>query len=130
MVDTYKLQYNGMSLAYPGWGGFISYKNTQPKTLTLHHSEGGTLTASDLTGYPGDTVNLSTAYNTYWRFSGYRLTGDGGVCRFNVGKFKLSSDPSFLYFTGQKQFSLTGTSITTAQSTNSITEIVGVGRKN
>ena len=54
------------------WGSSPSFK-----TLTLYHSEGGTLTANELTGYPGDTINLSTAYNTYWRFSGYQLTGDG-----------------------------------------------------
>lgn len=47
------------------------------KTLTLYHSDGGTITANELTGYPGDTINLTTAYNTYWRFSGYQLTGDG-----------------------------------------------------
>ena len=58
------------------WNGEVVW-GVQPKTLTLYHSEGGTLTADTLTGYPGDTVNLSTAYNTYWRFSGYQWTGDG-----------------------------------------------------
>lgn len=46
-------------------------------TLTLQTDGHGTLTADTLTGYPGDVVNLTTAYNTYWRFSGYQLTGDG-----------------------------------------------------
>ena len=77
MPDTYKLQYDGMTLTYPGWGGYVSFENQAFKTLTLLNSEGGTLTANTLTGYPGDTINLSTAYNTYWRFSGYQLTGDG-----------------------------------------------------
>lgn len=78
MADTYKLQYNGMTLTYPGWNGCVSYEAAPAfKTLTLYHSEGGTLTANELTGYPGDTINLSTAYNTYWRFSGYQWTGDG-----------------------------------------------------
>lgn len=78
MPDTYKLQYDGMTLTYPGWGGYVSYEDAPAfKTLTLYHSEGGTLTANTLTAYPGDTINLTTAYNTYWRFSGYQLTGDG-----------------------------------------------------
>lgn len=79
MSDIYKLQYDGMTLAYPGWGGYVSYESQSFKTLTLLNSEGGTLTANTLTGYPGDTVNLSTAYNTYWRFSGYQWTGDGSL---------------------------------------------------
>jgi len=77
MSDTYKLQYDGMTLTYPGWNGYVSYEAAQAKTLTLYHSEGGSLTADTLTGYPGDSVNLTTAYNTYWRFSGYDVTGDG-----------------------------------------------------
>ena len=77
MPDTYKLQYDGMTLTYPGWGGYVGFNGAQPKSLTLYHSEGGSLTADTLTGYPGDTINLSTAYNTYWRFSGYQWTGDG-----------------------------------------------------
>ena len=79
MSDTYKLQYDGMTLTYPGWNGYVSYDAPSFKTLTLYNSEGGTLTANKLTGYPGDTINLSTAYNTYWRFSGYQLTGDGSL---------------------------------------------------
>ena len=80
MPDTYKLQYDGMTLTYPNWNGYVSYEAAPAfKTLTLYHSEGGTLTASTLTAYPGDTINLSTAYDTYWRFSGYQLTGDGSL---------------------------------------------------
>jgi len=26
MADIYKLQYNGMTLAYPGWNGYVSYE--------------------------------------------------------------------------------------------------------
>ena len=78
MSDIYKLQYNGMTLAYPGWNGYVSYEAAPAfKTLTLCASNGGTLTADTITGFPGDTVQLSTAYNTYWRFSGYAKYGDG-----------------------------------------------------
>lgn len=80
MSDSYKLQYDGMTLTYPGWNGYVSYEySTAFKTLTLYNSEGGTLTANKLTGYPGETINLTTAYDTYWRFSGYQLTGDGSL---------------------------------------------------
>ena len=79
MPDIYKLQYANNTLTYPGWNGYLSYDAPAFKTLTLYNSEGGTLTANKLTGYPGDTINLSTAYDTYWRFSGYQLTGDGSL---------------------------------------------------
>lgn len=79
MSDIYKLQYANNTLTYPGWNGYVSYEVQPFKTLTLLNSEGGTLTANTLTGYPGDTINLSTSYNTYWRFSGYQLTGDGSL---------------------------------------------------
>ena len=55
------------------------YQSLKPITLTLCASEGGTLTATSITGLPGDTVTLSTAYNTYWRFSGYAKAGDGSI---------------------------------------------------
>lgn len=79
MPDTYKLQYDGMTLTYPNWNGYVSYTAPAFKTLTLYHSEGGTLTASTLTGVPGDTITLAPTYNTYWRLSGYQLTGDGSL---------------------------------------------------
>ena len=80
MSDIYKLQYNGMTLAYPGWNGYVSYESVPAyKTLTLCAAEGGTLTADTITGMPGDTVNLSPIYNTYWRFSGYAKAGDGSI---------------------------------------------------
>lgn len=78
MSDIYKLQYNSMTLAYPGWNGAVSYENAPAfKTLTLCATEGGTLTAETITGLPGDTITLSPIYNTYWRFSGYDVYGDG-----------------------------------------------------
>ena len=80
MSDFYKIKYDGMPLTYPGWEGYINYEAiTGFKTLTLYHSEGGTLTASTLTGVPGDTITLEPTYDTYWRLSGYQLTGDGSL---------------------------------------------------
>ena len=72
------LMWNGIQTTGVYNGNIVWGNNSQQaKTLTLYHSEGGSLTADTLTGYPGDSVNLTTAYNTYWRFSGYDVTGDG-----------------------------------------------------
>ena len=80
MSDIYKLQYNGMTLAYPGWNGYVSYEAAPAfKTLTLCASNGGTLTADTITGMPGDTIELAPTYDTYWRLSGYEVYGDGSV---------------------------------------------------
>ena len=43
--------------------------------LTLQTDGHGTLTATSITGRPGDTVTLTPTYNTYYRFSGYQTTG-------------------------------------------------------
>lgn len=77
-AEVNTLMYNGVETTGVYNGNIVWGNNTQQaKTLTLYHSEGGSLTADTLTGYPGDSVNLTTAYDTYWRFSGYDVTGDG-----------------------------------------------------
>lgn len=77
-AEVNTLMYNGVETTGVYNGNIVWGNNTQQaKTLTLYHSEGGSLTADTLTGYPGDSVNLTTAYDTYWRFSGYEVTGDG-----------------------------------------------------
>lgn len=80
MSDTYKLQYDGMTLTYPGWNGYMSYASAPSfHTLTLYASEGGTVTASVLTGVPGDTITLTTTHDNYYRLSGYDITGNGTI---------------------------------------------------
>lgn len=56
-------------------GNNIVFQNKHPLFLTLETDGHGTLTADTVTGYAGDTVELTTAYNTYYRFSGYDVTG-------------------------------------------------------
>lgn len=62
-------------------GKFLKYNGVWigvPKpvyTLTLQDDGNGSLTATKLTGYAGDTVILSPTYNRYYRFSGYENTG-------------------------------------------------------
>lgn len=55
------------------------YQSLKPITLTLCASNGGTLTADTITGFPGDTIELAPTYDTYWRLSGYEVYGDGSV---------------------------------------------------
>lgn len=59
-----------------------------PLTLTLETDGNGTLTATKITGNPGDTVTLTPTYNTYYRFSGYSVTGgsiNGNTFTFGNG---------------------------------------------
>jgi len=45
MSDVYKIQYNGMTLAYPGWNGYVGWENTnypfQRYETTLFKSDNG-----------------------------------------------------------------------------------------
>lgn len=98
MSDVYKIQYMNNTLTYPGWNGYVGYEDAPKfKTLTLYASNGGTVTASVLTGMPGDTAQITTAYNTYYRFSGYNTAG-GGSLNGNVYTFgDTDADISALY---------------------------------
>lgn len=75
MSDVYKLQYNGMTLAYPSWNGYVSYETAPFYTLTLETDGHGTLTADTTTGYSGDTATLTNAPATDYTFSEYTVTG-------------------------------------------------------
>ena len=75
MPDAYHLQYNGMTLTYPGWNGYVVYEAPSYHTLTLQTDGNGTLSATTLTGRAGDTAALTPTYNTYYRFDDYSVTG-------------------------------------------------------
>lgn len=49
------------------------------RVLTLHTVGNGTVTATQLSGYPGETAIITPTYETYNRFSGYVLSGDGSI---------------------------------------------------
>lgn len=108
MSEIYKLQYNGMTLAYPGWNGYVSYEAAPAyKTLTLCAGEGGTLTADNITGMPGDTVTLSPIYDTYWRFSGYAKAGDGTLSN-NTYTFGEDNEQIVSAYFKKNSFTATG----------------------
>lgn len=76
MPDTYKLQYDGMTLTYPGWNGYVSYEElAKIYNLQLIQSTGGTIASNTTSGYNGDIVTLSNTPNTYYNFNGYSITG-------------------------------------------------------
>ena len=54
--------------------------------------------------------------------------GGGGI-RINNAQFGTSANTNVIYFEQQKQFNITGTTITTATVSGVITDIVGVNRK-
>lgn len=76
MSDIYKLQYNGMTLAYPGWNGYMSWENAEVAyNLYLQQQTGGTITADIMSGYDGDIITLSNTADVGYTFNTYNLTG-------------------------------------------------------
>ena len=76
--------------------------------LTLQTDGHGTLTANKVTGYAGDTVSLYTAYNTYYRFNNYSVTGgtiNGNTFTFgsNDATAKANFKTNTFTVTGSKQ---------------------------
>jgi len=88
-------QHDGKFIKFGGqWIGKIK----QMYTLTLQNDGNGTLTATKLTGYAGDTVTLTPTYNTYYRFSGYENTG--GEIVGNTFTFGEDNATAKAYFSG------------------------------
>ena len=76
MADLYKIQYANNTLTYPGWNGFLQYENPMvgyPITYLADdhvHVTGATIYT------PGDEgITLDSGYDTYYRISGYDITG-------------------------------------------------------
>ena len=88
-------QHDGKFIKFGGqWIGKIK----PMYTLTLQNDGNGTLTATKLTGYAGDTVTLTPTYNTYYRFSGYENTG--GSIVGNTFTFGEDNATAKAYFSG------------------------------
>lgn len=123
MPDTYKLQYDGMTLTYPGWNGYVSYEAAPSYyTLTLQTDGHGTLTAETLTGYPGDTITLTPKYNTYYRFNNYSNTGGsiaGNVFTFGDSDATAQANFKVNAFTASGGFEKGSNVVCTAQRAGS-----------
>ena len=110
MADTYKLQYNGMTLAYPGWNGFVGYEKLGYPITYL--SDDHVSVTGDTTLYvPGGTgITLQTAYDTYYRISGYDVTGgtvENGVL-MPTGPCTVRAVEKLNTFTASGNFNLYG----------------------
>lgn len=55
MSDVYKLQYNGMTLAYPGWNGYVGY---EPEDTPYQRYEYTLFEAPDGLGVSAGTVSM------------------------------------------------------------------------
>lgn len=76
MSDVYKLQYNGMTLAYPGWNGYVAFEDAaKVYTLTLNQQTGGTISADKMSGIAGEIVTLSNTPSAEYNFGSYSITG-------------------------------------------------------
>lgn len=83
MSEIFKLQYNNNTLTYPGWNGYVCYEKPTGYPITYIVETGGTFTGDTDIFIPGsDGIQLTTSYDTYWRFSGYEVTG--GTIENNV----------------------------------------------
>lgn len=71
MSDTYKLQYNGMTLAYPGWNGYVVY--LPPSVPQLIYLSDMQTVSSGL-----DVPSINTTGLSAWNFNS-RMTGTGIV---------------------------------------------------
>lgn len=59
MSDVYKIQYNGMTLAYPGWNGYVGYEKFAP------HFEYTTLWETDTPFNNMYSITLSDSIDNY-----------------------------------------------------------------
>ena len=76
MPDVYKLQYNGMTLAYHGWNGYVGWENTERIFhVTVNQPTGGTITATPVEGVNGTVVVLTNTPATDYKFVSYSITG-------------------------------------------------------
>lgn len=76
-------------------------------TLTLQNDGHGTISANKVTGFAGDTVTLSTSYNTYYRFNNYSVTGgtiNGNTFTFGNGNATAKANFKTNNFTATGKF--------------------------
>lgn len=73
MSDIYKLQYNGMTLAYPGWNGYVCYEKPAGYPITYLSDEHVSVTGDDLYIPGSEGLQLQSSYDPYYRID-YEIT--------------------------------------------------------
>lgn len=132
MADTYKLQYDGMTLTYPGWGGYMAYNYEPEPTSALLYTSAFDFTAKAATERKMN-VNYTFPTATYDYFAvkyGCAFTANGTVeydynARSNNFDWKLIvCDPvtgnRVPMYWGDKNFTSTGVTISTNGSTKRV----------
>ena len=74
MSDIYKLQYDGMTLAYPGWNGYVCYEKPDGYPITYLSDEHVSITGDSIYIPGSEGITLQSSYDTYYRISGYDIT--------------------------------------------------------
>lgn len=74
MSDMYKLQYDGMTLAYPGWNGYVCYEKPVGYPITYLSDEHVSVTGDSIYIPGSEGITLQSSYDTYYRISGYDIT--------------------------------------------------------
>ena len=73
MSDIYKLQYNGMTLAYPGWNGYVCYEKPDGYPVTYLSDDHVSVTGDDLYIPGSEGLQLQSSYDQYYRID-YEIT--------------------------------------------------------
>lgn len=101
-------------------------------SITLTTDGNGTLTASQLTGYEGDTATLTPTYNTYYRFKNYTQTGGGSVVgdtyTFGTADATIQANFSANVFTASGKWE-TGSNVSPTNPTSSTKDTYANVRK-
>ena len=74
MSDIYKLQYDGMTLTYPGWNGYVCYEKPAGYPITYLNDEHVSITGDSIYIPGSEGIALQSSYDTYYRISGYDIT--------------------------------------------------------
>lgn len=67
MSDIYKLQYNGMTLAYPGWNGYVSFEYEPIEYVRFGANANATATLGITATYNGQTTSWNNAGSTAYK---------------------------------------------------------------
>lgn len=96
MADTYKLQYNGMTLAYPGCGGYVSYEYSPRPQYTYTAEFVGNAPSYMSTSNTSDSIELQP--NTYnIQYSAHFVLAQANRYNCQIGLLKSTVPTAYNY---------------------------------